>query len=495
MSVESRPKPPSRHTKIPSLWLYLFFYQLPVDMYQRAFASAHPIAILSSPPSPSVLWTNHLATEKGIQAGMALHTALCLASDLRYVTYQEMHSIDQLKALAQWAYAYSDSISLYIPDGLMLEVGSMCRLFGGISNLVRQIQDDLDQLGFGVRLATGYTPLSARILACAGTQSLSEDKMSTDALLSSIALSECFLPDGLPLLMERMGLTQLHQLQAIPHRELGQRFGKGLCDHLARIYGDLPSPQKLYHSPEHYLRRLDFMHEIEFIAGLLFPLKRMLGELALFLQMRAKATDQIELSLLHREGAHTALTVHCATPQTQSGELLKLATLKLDKLVLSSPVTGMQLRAQQLQDAKPEELDFFKPAQSKEEATQLVSRLIARLGENAVCQSDIHDDYRPENAGIIQPIHQLARLAARLSRPPHEQPPTASPRPIWLCPSPYPIHNTPVSVLCGPERISAGWWSESKVTRDYYIARFANGSIGWIFRNSSGEWYLHGWFG
>ena len=40
------------------------------------------------------------------------------------------------------------------------------------------------------------------------------------------------------------------------------------------------------------------MHEIEFIAGLLFPLKRMLGELTLFLQMRAKATDQIELSLL-----------------------------------------------------------------------------------------------------------------------------------------------------------------------------------------------------
>ena len=152
----------------------------------------------------------------------------------------------------------------------------------------------------------------------------------------------------------------------------------------------------------------------------------------------------------------------------------------------------MQLRAQQLQDAKPEELDFSNRLQSKEalnwsagsspawEKTQSVNPTFMMTTARKMLES-----YSPFTSWLA---------AARLSRPPHEQPPTASPRPHLAVPSP--IRSTyPGFRLCGPERISAGWWSESKVTRDYYIARFANGSIGWIFRNSSGEWYLHGWFG
>ncbi len=479
----------------PALWLYLCFHQLPVDMYQRALATPQPIAVLSAPPAPQVLWANMLAEEKGIQPGMALHTALCLAADLHYTSYEETRVCEQLKHLAQWAYAYSATIALYPPDGLLLEVGSMTRLFRGLNPLVSQMQADLEHLGFSVHLATGHTPLAARILACAAMECLSEDPEQIARQLLSVELSQCFLPEGQAALLNRMGIHQLKQLQAIPVAELGQRFGKALCDHLDRLSGALAAPQTLYQPPEHFERTLSFMHEIEHTTGLLFPIKRQLGELALFLQMRAQATDHIALTLQHRDGTQTHLLVRSAVAQTQPDELLKLTTLKLDTLVLPAPVTGLSFRVDHLQAYQPDARDLFDTPQHQEDATQLINRLTARLGTTAVYQSNWQADHRPEQAGTLHPVYQLSRMAARLASA--YQPPTAiAPlRPTWLCPAPYPIHNTPVTILSGPERINSGWWSENKVTRDYYIARFTHGGVGWIFQDTTGDWFLHGWFG
>lgn len=57
-----------------------------------------------------------------------------------------------------------------------------------------------------------------------------------------------------------------------------------------------------------------------------------------------------------------------------------------------------------------------------------------------------------------------------------------------------------LQLLCGPERIEAGWWDEGLAERDYFIAGTAEGALVWVYRArlplSGGEgWFLQGRFG
>jgi protein ImuB len=48
-------------------------------------------------------------------------------------------------------------------------------------------------------------------------------------------------------------------------------------------------------------------------------------------------------------------------------------------------------------------------------------------------------------------------------------------------------------LLAGPERIESGWWDGDEAGRDYFVARFKNAAVAWIYRET-GEWFLHGLF-
>jgi protein ImuB len=54
-----------------------------------------------------------------------------------------------------------------------------------------------------------------------------------------------------------------------------------------------------------------------------------------------------------------------------------------------------------------------------------------------------------------------------------------------------------LELLCGPERIETGWWDGREVTRDYFVARDAQGVRLWIYRERRApkNWYVHGLFG
>jgi protein ImuB len=78
-------------------------------------------------------------------------------------------------------------------------------------------------------------------------------------------------------------------------------------------------------------------------------------------------------------------------------------------------------------------------------------------------------------------------------------------RPSWLLNPPLqltihqhkPHYQGPLQLLCGPERIEAGWWDDhpdGPTQRDYFIARTTQESIVWIFRTPAHSWYLHGFF-
>jgi len=119
---------------------------------------------------------------------------------------------------------------------------------------------------------------------------------------------------------------------------------------------------------------------------------------------------------------------------------------------------------------------------------QWIERVRARLGDDAVREPCLHADHRPEHAWGYR---GSAPAAAPL-------PVDAPPRPLWLLAAPRPLDADPasaqLSLLSGPERIESGWWDGDEIGRDYFVGSDAQGGRLWLFRDRSGEWFVHGIF-
>jgi protein ImuB len=163
---------------------------------------------------------------------------------------------------------------------------------------------------------------------------------------------------------------------------------------------------------------------------------------------------------------------------------------KLTRLELKAPVRGMELISGSLRGLSASSLDVFAGltgAGSRDSAPQLVERLRARLGEEAVYGVCSIPEHRPEAAW--RRVHELRLSAApRVAEGAVEQA-----RPVWLLNEPQSLPKP--EILQGPERIESGWWDGEGVARDYYIARQPDGVRLWVFQErQSKRWYVHGVF-
>jgi len=161
----------------------------------------------------------------------------------------------------------------------------------------------------------------------------------------------------------------------------------------------------------------------------------------------------------------------------------------------------MELISGPLQPLSAGSLDVFAclgGARGRDTAPQLVERLRARLGEQAVYGICTVPEHRPEAAWQrVQALGLDAVLRAGGRLPRADQ---GMPRPVWLLDEPAELSAAEVRQLHhgkieGPERIESGWWDGKGVARDYYIMSRTGGVRLWVFqeRRSKG-WYLHGMF-
>jgi protein ImuB len=94
-----------------------------------------------------------------------------------------------------------------------------------------------------------------------------------------------------------MGIRSLGQLLALPRDGLRRRFGAELLEALDRLTGDLPAGLDAYRPPDVFDLRIELMHEVENIASLVFPLRRITGDLAAYLAGRDGGVQRFVLRL------------------------------------------------------------------------------------------------------------------------------------------------------------------------------------------------------
>jgi protein ImuB len=465
------------------LWACMLLPQLALDGVLRRREHDDPLVLVDGAANArTIVAANASARAAGLRIGQRLIAAHALLARFDALPY-DGRAVDRWQRfLAAVAYRYSSEVGL-LPHAIVLEISRSLSLFGPWPQFERMLRDDFGALGFRHRIALAPTPHAAYVLA--GMQdglAVLEPGHLRQALLP-VPMRKSRLPAVAVDALSGMGVRTLGQLLRLPRDGLRRRFGSELLAMIDRLLGELPSGLDSYRPPDTFDLQIELTHEVENIASLVFPLRRMTGDLAGYLAGRDGGVQRFRLKLEHREGRATDVPVGLLSPERDAGMLFETARGRLEQVTLPEPVLALRLIANELPDFVPAGRDLFdeRPANALP-ITQLRERLRARLGDRAVYRLVGTTDPRPERAQTV------ADAGVRYDEP--------HPRPTWLLERPIPLRGPSPRILAGPERLETGWWDGAEACRDYYVIETSIGQHAWAFCQPGEQsgWMLQGWF-
>jgi protein ImuB len=418
-----------------------------------------------------------------------------------------------LERLGARAQRLTPRVSLDPPDGLLLEIKGSLHLFGGVERLSREMALECARLRMSCRLAVAPTPLAASALARAaavGPSLLITDPAQLIGKLSSLPLAVLRWPQDTVDRLARVGVRTIGEALRLPRAGFARRFGTSQLASLDRLTGRSRDLKDRFEVRARFRRRRELTYELENHAALIAVLQPLLEELGKFLEMRQCAVLTLECRLQHRAGASTRCVLRLAAPLADPMQLAALLGERLNAIVLPEPVRACELRSGPLVRRVLSSEGLWQPGEqgggAAAQAPELIERLRARLGPEAVQGLRAIEDHRPEAAWQArEPFMATAapRMESRRSGQGYFA--SRSRRPLWLLPKPrllnerdgLPRRRGPLRLLSEAERIETGWWDGAEVARDYYTAVDGRGARLWVFREREPphRWFLHGVFG
>jgi protein ImuB len=472
---------------------------LTADLFAVANASPAPVPVPApAPPAPQA-------------ARQARPRQLWYA-----VVFPQLTETDfalMLQRLCLHAQAFTSFVSVEPPNALLLEIKGSLKLLGPLETLHAGIDACWRGLALPAHSATAPSTLAALWFARAavgrsgqaheGSPVQIEDLGLLASRMTKLPIACTGWDVGRLQTLRAMGVTQVGELLRLPRAGLARRLGTAAVQDLDIALARHPAPRRAFVPRERFRERCDFESEIETVAYLEKALEPLIERCAQFLRERQAGVQTLRLKLRHRAGPATCVHLGLASITSERRRLADVLIQKLERLELPNPVRSMELKSGSLQPLSAASLDAFAGLTGnggRDTAPQLVERLRARLGEDAVYGVVTIAEHRPEAAW--RRVHEL-RLASVLhagAKMPGHGTDQGMPRPVWLLDTPLPL-SEPDILEQGPERIESGWWDGKGVARDYYVARQcgsarqAHGAKLWVFQERrSKRWYLHGVF-
>lgn len=479
--------PTTRNT----IWLCLHFSQLALEVFGDR-DPARPFAIIESQRV-------HCANRANLETDLALTTAYALYPDLQALERQPTREVEWLHGLAHWAYQFTPTVVIGADNTLLLEIGSCRQLYRGITPLLDQVRDTLQQRGHHYHASLAHTPKAAWLLAhCDESLPLSGeqfDKKVLRAQIDRVPVALLQLDTKKIEALLTMGVTTLGALRKLPLAALGKRLGADSIRYLQQVWGRHPDVQPLFAPIPQFQQGLAFIDGIYDRNMLLFPMKRLIHALCDYLRSRQLHCHTLRWQLFDSQRVQAEMHIELSRVQNDWRSLLDLTQLQLDQVALPEAVFSIALHSADFFAEAPVSANLFADASDHVAAGHaLLDRLRARLGNDALQQVQMQESLWPE--------HAVQTVALGTTHAVHTPPPN-SPRPLWLLPQPQRLRerdglliwHSALTVLRGPERVDNHWWREQHNARDYYVARNGDGSLCWIFRDhTTQQWFLHGLF-
>ena len=393
-----------------------------------------------------------------------------------------------------------------VDEALLLEVGASERLFGGRKRLLRRfLREEGVQAMPWAAGPTGLVALSLLRLQARG-QALPL-QVPEELPLATFTAAQPHLPT-----LERIGVTTLGQLKALPRGGVARRFGGELLAALDLACGQRAERYEWLTLPAAFDENQELPELATSAPELLLATAHLLQRLQAWLQGRNLGVLALELEwtldLRRLDGKPLPptekLQLRTAQPTQDMRHLRRLASEQLARTTIAAPANHLRLRSLETvpwggrsTSLLPED---HKPG---EKLHQLVERLSVRLGGENVAMLQPREDHRPESMQEWVPA-SAPPAACRTAGPAED-----ALYPPWLLRAPLrlqvrgdqPCYQGPLQLLTRARRIESNWWEpqdSEPVLRDYFIARSEQAGLLWIYRErlshdqEHAQWFLHG---
>ena len=470
------------------------------------------------------------AKGSGLHPGQRHADARAMVPDLLSASADPAGDRAALLRLAHWCRRWTPTVALeWREDGLCgiaLEVAGSAHLFGGEAALLRDIGGRMSSLGVDVRLALADTSGAAWGLArFSGRRALVAEPGKTREPVAALPLHALRLDADTLGLAASFGLKRVGDLYAMPRGGLARRFrgadGLGLVKRLDQMLGLEPETLDVLAEATDYLARAVFAEPATDAAGVEAALPRLIDDLAGQLARHGVGALELLLTAFRTDGEVVRLSVRLGTGSRQPAFWARLFAQKgIENLDLGFGIDALLLGAAAVEPLAATQPDMDASELPREPLNELVDRLAAKLGDDAVSRPLPRGSWLPERA------EHWARAQVTRPDPP---PPLGRERPLLLLNPAEPIEASlfivpegaperfrwrriirRVTRAEGPERLSPEWWRNPGVpkrTRDYYRVEDDTGARYWLFReglydwedgerfaNRAPTWWLHGLF-
>ncbi|MBN8632229.1 MAG: DNA polymerase Y family protein, partial [Rhodobacterales bacterium] len=345
--------------------------------------------------------------------------------------------------------------------------------------------------------------------------------------LSGLPLAALRLPPDVIDRLMRLGLRQVGEIMGLPRAALARRFGADTLRRLDQALGLEPEPVSPVRPPMQFAVRLTLPDPIGLLSDVEAALDRLLPPFCAKLKASGRGVRRVLFQGFRADGGVASVEIGLARASNEPDRIRPLLLLKLDQIdagfgidclrleaLATEAVSALQHRGQlevtEQALAEAQTGAGRVPAGSAQALEDLIGRLGARLGSEAVLRLHPADSHVPAKSATV--------LMAAWSQP-HEGPWPApsAPRPLVMFrPEPVEAPGTPdlparfrwrrrvftVRMAAGPERLQPEWWFEDpdwrSGTRDYWRIEAEGGERLWLFYGRGGavtdQWYCEGVF-
>lgn len=439
-----------------------------------------------------------VASNLGLAPYMTLSEARALVPELATIPADPPGDLAALVRLADWAGRYTPLVALDGTDGLILDITGCAHLFGGETALLADLRRRLGRFGLTTRIAAAATPAAAWAWARFGRG----DTPGNRAALHALPAAGLRLPEEMVLRLDRLGLRRIGELAALPRAPLAARFGGLPGERLDRLHGAAPEPITPCRPPPPWRVRVAFAEPIARPEDIAAGLDHLLAALCDQLAAGDQGARAMTFRVYRVDGTTQDLRVGTARPLRAPRLLARLFAERLGGIDPGFGLETLVLEAGATAPLAPEQddLDAQSSAEQATREAQLLDRLVNWLGPDRVRRPWAVESHLPERAVAWRP--------AAAPGAPGSFRPTAL-RPLRLMPRPEPVEvegdpGSPATLRWrrvartlaradGPERIAPEWWrAPDAATRDYYRVEDTAGRRYWLYREATGNWFLHG---
>ena len=220
--------------------------------------------------------------------------------------------------------------------------------------------------------------------------------------------------------LKLLGVNDVARLASLPAAQVASRFGDAGAKLARRAAGGEDRPLRPFLPPDRLAESFDLAAVTDDLEPVLFILRRLFTRLEARLEARGLATTEVSLHFVTEPGLTEAIDpnapkaqssrrqvtvdLNLARPTRKTKTLLAVAREKLNGQ-LPGAVWTVEVEAQAPSRDRGSQLDLFNAyARRVENVSELISRLQAALGPQAVFSPKLEDTHRPEAAWSLTPF-------------------------------------------------------------------------------------------